>query len=39
MITAAIGRYGPYVHHDKTYANLPNVEEVFEIGLNRAVSR
>ncbi len=37
-ITAAIGRYGPYVHHDKTYANLPNVEEVFEIGLNRAVS-
>jgi DNA topoisomerase-1 len=37
-ITAAIGRYGPYVHHEKTYANLPNVEEVFEIGLNRAVS-
>ena len=37
-ITAAIGRYGPYVHHEKTYANLPNVDEVFEIGLNRAVS-
>ncbi len=37
-ITAAIGRYGPYVHHDKTYANLPTVDEVFEIGLNRAVS-
>ena len=37
MITAAIGRYGPYVHHAKTYANLPNVEDVFEIGLNRAV--
>jgi len=37
-ITAAIGRYGPYVHHEKTYANLANVEEVFEIGLNRAVS-
>jgi DNA topoisomerase-1 len=37
-ITAAIGRYGPYVLHDGTYANLPNVEEVFEIGLNRAVS-
>ena len=37
-ITANIGRYGPYVHHDKTYANLPGVEDVFEIGLNRAVS-
>jgi len=37
MITAAIGRYGPYVHHEKTYANLPAVEDVFEIGLNRAV--
>ncbi|MCF6292435.1 MAG: type I DNA topoisomerase [Robiginitomaculum sp.] len=37
MITAAIGRYGPYVHHEKTYANLPAIEDVFEIGLNRAV--
>ncbi|WP_300542442.1 type I DNA topoisomerase [Maricaulis sp.] len=37
-ITANIGRYGPYVHHDKTYANLASVEDVFEIGLNRAVS-
>ena len=37
MITAAIGRYGPYVRHGSTYANLPNVEDVFEIGLNRAV--
>ncbi|MGF1463038.1 MAG: type I DNA topoisomerase [Maricaulaceae bacterium] len=38
MITAAIGRYGPYVKHLKTYANLDSVEEVFEVGLNRAVS-
>lgn len=37
-ILANIGRFGPYVQHGKTYANLPNVEEVFEIGLNRAVS-
>jgi len=37
-ITAAIGRYGPYVLHDGTYANLPSVDEVFEIGLNRAVA-
>ncbi len=38
MILANIGRYGPYVQHGKTYANLPTVDEVFEIGLNRAVS-
>ncbi|MFC4667423.1 type I DNA topoisomerase [Seohaeicola nanhaiensis] len=37
MIEAAIGRYGPYVKHGKIYANLPSVEEVFEIGMNRAV--
>ncbi len=37
-ILANIGRYGPYVQHGKTYANLPSVDEVFEIGLNRAVS-
>jgi DNA topoisomerase-1 len=38
MILAGIGRYGPYVQHDKTYANLPTVDEVFEVGLNRAVA-
>jgi DNA topoisomerase I len=38
MILAGIGRYGPYVQHQKTYANLPNAEEVFEVGLNRAVA-
>ncbi|HWA64203.1 MAG TPA: type I DNA topoisomerase, partial [Caulobacteraceae bacterium] len=37
-ILAGIGRYGPYVQHNGTYANLPSVEEVFEIGLNRAVA-
>ncbi len=37
MITAGIGRYGPFVLHDGTYANLPDVEEVFDVGLNRAV--
>ncbi len=37
-ILANIGRYGPYVQHQKTYANLPGVSDVFEIGLNRAVS-
>jgi len=37
MIEAGIGRYGPYVKHGKKYANLPSVEDVFEIGQNRAV--
>ena len=38
MISAGVGRYGPYVLHDGTYANVENVEEVFSIGLNRAVA-
>jgi DNA topoisomerase-1 len=37
-ILAGIGRYGPFVQHAGTYANLPTVEEVFEVGLNRAVT-
>ena len=37
-ILAALGRYGPYVQHDKTYANVADIEEVFDIGLNRAVT-
>jgi len=37
MVEAAIGRYGPYVKHGKVYANLPEVDEVFTIGMNRAV--
>jgi DNA topoisomerase-1 len=36
-ISAGIGRYGPFILHDGTYANLPEVEEVFTVGLNRAV--
>ncbi len=38
MILAGIGRYGPYVQHNGTYANLSDAEEVFDIGLNRAVT-
>ncbi|MCI5075819.1 type I DNA topoisomerase [Oricola sp.] len=38
MISAGIGRYGPFVRHDGTYANLESVEDVFSIGLNRAVT-
>lgn len=37
-ITAGLGRYGPFVLHDGTYANLESVEEVFSVGLNRAVT-
>ncbi|MBZ9961046.1 type I DNA topoisomerase [Mesorhizobium sp. BR1-1-14] len=38
MISAGLGRYGPFVLHDGTYANLDSIEDVFSIGLNRAVS-
>lgn len=37
-VTAGLGRYGPFVLHDGTYANLESVEDVFSIGLNRAVT-
>ncbi|KGJ06712.1 DNA topoisomerase I [Paracoccus halophilus] len=36
-VEAGIGRYGPYVKHGSKYANLPDVDEVFTIGMNRAV--
>jgi DNA topoisomerase I len=38
MIIAGIGRFGPYVKHGKTYANLEDGDEVLNIGLNRAVT-
>lgn len=38
MISAGLGRYGPFVLHDGAYANLESIEDVFSIGLNRAVS-
>jgi DNA topoisomerase I len=37
-ITASFGRYGPYVAHDGQYASLDSPDEVFNVGLNRAVS-
>lgn len=37
-ITAGLGRFGPFVAHDGTYANVSDIEEVFEVGLNRAVA-
>ncbi len=37
-ITAGIGRFGPFVRHEKTYASLEAGDEVFDIELNRAVT-
>ncbi|GAA3869006.1 type I DNA topoisomerase [Celeribacter arenosi] len=43
MITSNFGRFGPYVMHQKpedpkpVYANLKDPNDVFEIGMNRAV--
>jgi DNA topoisomerase-1 len=37
-IEANLGRYGPYVKHLTTYANVPDVNELFDIGINRAVT-
>jgi DNA topoisomerase I len=37
-ITAGIGRFGPFVKHDKTYASLEAGDDVYTIGLNRAVT-
>jgi DNA topoisomerase I len=38
-ITASIGRYGPYLAHDGKYAKLGSTAEVFETGMNAAVSK
>jgi DNA topoisomerase I len=37
MITASIGRYGPYLAHDGKYGRLKATSEVFETGMNAAV--
>ena len=38
MMLANFGRYGPYVQHGKTYANLKDPNDVFTIGLNHATA-
>jgi DNA topoisomerase-1 len=37
-ILAGLGRYGPFLQHDGAYANLETIEDVFTVGLNRAVT-
>ena len=36
-IVANFGRFGPFILHDGTYATLRFAEEVFTVGINRAV--
>ena len=37
-VNAAIGRFGPYVSHDGQFKSIPKDENVFDIGLERAVA-
>jgi DNA topoisomerase-1 len=37
MIESSIGRFGPYVKHGTMYANIGDIDEVWSIGMNRAV--
>ncbi len=36
-VEAGIGRYGPYVKHQKDYRSIPAGESVLTIGMNRAI--
>ncbi len=36
-VEAGIGRFGPYIKHGTTYANMADAEEVFTVGMNRAM--
>ena len=36
-IKSNIGRYGPYVQHEKTYASLTDKDDVLTVGLDRAL--
>jgi DNA topoisomerase-1 len=38
IITAGIGRFGPYIKHGSSYKSLGRDDDVLTIGLNRAVS-
>jgi DNA topoisomerase-1 len=38
MITAGIGRYGPYLRYQSKYTSLPAEDDLLTIGLNRAVT-
>lgn len=38
MITASIGRFGPYLLHDGKYVSLKGDDDLLTIGINRAVT-
>jgi DNA topoisomerase-1 len=38
MIQAGIGRFGPYLLHQKKYTTIPKDDDVLTIGMNRAVT-
>ena len=38
VITAGIGRFGPFVRHGKIYASLEAGDDVYHVGLNRAIT-
>ncbi len=37
MIKAGIGRFGPFLLHQKTYTSIPKDDDVLTIGINRSV--
>ena len=37
MIKAGIGRFGPFLLHQKSYTSIPKDDDVLTIGINRAV--
>ena len=37
-VLAGIGRFGPWVRHEETYAAIPEGEDVLAVGINRAVA-
>ena len=37
MVEAGLGRFGPFIKHGAVYANIKEVDEVFTIGINRAM--
>ena len=39
QISAALGRFGPFIRHNKIYVSLKDPDEMFTIGMNDAVAR
>lgn len=38
-IVAGLGKYGPYVRRERTYADLSSVDELFEVDVETAIER